>query len=155
MTNRAVELFLMAKEDDYLHEYKKVGRVRVQAILPGTEVVTTIKGEKETTNVAKVGDVLVIGSFEEQYLLSNTKLKDRYKFLEITKGGKEEVWEAVGKCWAVKYVGLDSFMFNAPWDEQMVCNPGDYICSTKLDGTDVYRIEKDVFKKTYRLVGNG
>ena len=152
MTNRAVELFLMAKEDDYLHEYKKVGRVRVQAILPGTKVDTIINGKKETTNTAKVGDVLITGEAGEQYLISNSKLKDRYKFLEIVKGGKEEIWEATGKCWAVKYVGMDTFVFEAPWDEKMVCNPGDYICSTSLDGADVYRIERNVFKKSYRLI---
>jgi len=154
MTNRAVKLFLMAKEDEYLNEYKKIGRVRVQAIKPGTKVDTIINGKKETTNIAKVGDVLITGSAGEQYLLSNSKLKDRYKFLEIEPKGVAEIWEATGKCYAVKYVGLDTFVFEAPWGEEMLCEPGDYICSTKLDGTDVYRIEKEVFKKTYRLVGD-
>jgi len=152
MTNRAVELFLMAKEDEYLNEYKKVGRVRVQAVLPGTQIDTVINGETETKKVAQVGDVLVIGASGEKYLLANSVLKDRYRFLEIVKGGKEEIWEATGKCWAVKYLGEDSFKFEAPWGEEMLCNRGDYICSTKLDGTDVYRIERDTFIKSYKAL---
>ena len=152
MTNRAVKLFLMAKEDEYLNEYKKIGRVRVQAIKPGTKVDTIINGKKETTNIAKVGDVLITGSAGGQYLLSNSKLKDRYKFLEIEPKGVAEIWEATGSCYAVKYVGVDSFKFEAPWGEEMICNNGDYICSTSLDGADVYRIERNVFKKSYRLI---
>lgn len=148
MKNKAHALFEEARLNKKLKVYRKFGTVTVKPIMPGTKVETVVHGKVETRNTAKAGDVLVTGKAGEQYLLSETKLKERYELVENTKDGGS-TWKAKGLVHAFQYKGR-TFLFIAPWGENMVCVNGDYICSPDLKGNDIYRIEQSVFKNTYR-----
>lgn len=145
-TNKAVAYFMSAYKTGKLKEYKKFGAVTVEKVKLPTKVHTIIDGKIETVNTAKPGEYIVTGIAGETYVLTAEKLKSRYKKV------KGNTYEAIGECYAIQYVGKP-FKFKAPWGEDMLCENGDYICSTALDGSDVYRIEKEVFKKTYKLKG--
>ncbi len=144
--NQAVTYFLNAVKANKVKTYQKFGTVTAIKATSKQSVKTVIDGKTETTNVANIGDYIVTGASGEKYVLTADKFKSRYKKV------KDNIYEAVGECNAVKYVGK-AFKFKAPWGEDMICENGDYICSTALDGSDVYRIEKEVFKKTYKLKG--
>lgn len=40
----------------------------------------------------------------------------------------------------------------APWNEPMTVESGDFIAVNPKDEDDIYRIEKNVFRKTYKKV---
>lgn len=141
--NPAVSYFLDAVHKGTFRSYNKYGQVKAMKVLQPTKVVTVIDGKTETTNMANVGDYIVTGARGEQYVLTAAQLAKRYQHV------KGDVYNAVGHCYAIKYKGK-KFSFRAPWGEDMICEPNDYICSTALDGTDVYRIEKTAFLSTYR-----
>ena len=141
--NPAVDYFLRALSEDRVSFYRKFGEVTASKVLVETKVVTEIKGEVETVNIAKPGDFIVTGAEGEKYVLTPEKFESRYKH----KVGN--VYTATGGCYAVQYEGID-FAFKAPWGEDMICKDQDYICSTVLTGDDVYRIERLIFLKTYR-----
>lgn len=114
----------------------------------GLKVDTIIDGKLETTNTSKDGDYLIIGTKGEKYLIDKDKFKKRYAFVTRTPLGDK--YKAIGNVFAIKYEG-PTFKFKAPWGEDMLCESGDYICSTSMSNLDdVYRIEKDAFVKTYR-----
>ena len=144
--NPAISYFLRALDGNEVAYFKKVGEIKANKALVETSVVTTIDGEQETINTANVGDYIVTGAAGERYVLTADKLESRYKH----KGG--DTYIATGGCYAVQYEGA-SFTFKAPWGEDMICNSGDYICSTVTNGDDVYRIEQSVFNKTYHKIG--
>ncbi len=145
-SNLAVDLFMQAQQDCKLHYYQKYGYFTAERALYEQRVDTIINGVVETTNIANPGDYIVTGRQNEMYVLSPEKMDQRYRYVS----GK--LYEAVGNCYAFKYLGR-SFTFMAPWGEEMICNYHDYICSTGVDGSDVYRIEQSAFLSTYRLVG--
>lgn len=142
-SNLAVDYFLKSLKKGQVKEYRKFGTVKAIVAKKEQKVDTIIDGKLETTNIAKPGDYIVTGPKGEKYVLSADKIKTRYKHVE------GDTYKAIGNCYAVEYKGK-SFKFNAPWDELMTCHDGDFIASTKQDGTDVYRIEKEVFQQTYK-----
>lgn len=148
--NKGVTYFMDAVRAGSVKKYSKYGTFDVTFSPVEQEVVTSINGEVETKNTAKVGDAIVTGPQGEKYVLSVDKLKSRYTFVSRSKNGVEK-WKANGTCYATPYHGK-TFTFKAPWGEDMLCKSGDFICSTSTDGSDVYRIEKTVFLSTYREV---
>jgi len=136
-----------------LRKYDKIGTVKARLANEGEKIVTEINGEKETENVAGENDVLIIGAEGEQYLVSVDTFKRRY----VTLSGKEiknvseklTEYKSTGKCYAFKWVN-GSFSFIAAWGEKMICNDGDWLATTDTDDIEVYRIEKNVFSKTYK-----
>lgn len=146
--NAGVAYFMSALDDKRVQRYKKFGEVSVEISKSVQTVITSIDGEQETENVARVGDAILTGPKGERYVLSYDKLTSRYTFVSKHADGTE-TWKPTGFCYAVPYAG-ETFSFDAPWGEPMICNDGDYIASTKTDGTDVYRIERGVFERTYK-----
>lgn len=129
-------------------KFKKFGSVRAKIAIRPTKVVTSIKGTVETTNVAEAGDVIVTNPFGEKYVLKKDKFLQRYSGARLTEFDQE--FEAKGFCFASVYTGTD-LEFVASWGEKMILNTGDYLCSiTKEAKGDLYRIEKDAFKETYK-----
>jgi hypothetical protein len=152
--NKAVDIFKRADKDNALLKYKKSGVIQVKEVTPGTEIQTIINGQLETKNIAQEGDFLVTNSTGEVYLLSTSKLNDRYTFLGKSEYGPDvELWTARGIAWAIQYTGDESFTFKAPWNEDMLCNPGDFIVSpVRGQYTDVYRIEQSIMDVTYKQI---
>ncbi len=132
----------------HVREYAKFGNVTAKQVEAGLKVDTVIDGKLETTNTSKAGDWLITGVKGEQYLIDDKKFKSRYAFVSKTPRGDK--YKPIGNVFAVQYKGK-AFTFKAPWGEDMICDSGDYICTTTLDNfDDVYRIEEDAFVKTYK-----
>lgn len=150
----AMDKFLPLIEKDG-KEYSKITKVKVRSAKEGEVIETFTSDGKETTNKAKKGDYVVTNmtSSEEQYILSESKLKARYKFVEDKDDYK--IYQATGKIRALEYSAekLDmpkDFSFIASWGESTVIKDGDMIATPLPDKNEVYRIAKKEFKETYK-----
>lgn len=140
---------------DKTEKYEKAGMFDCRAAKDGEEIVTVIDGEKETSNKAKSGDVVVKGPEGEEYILSNVKFEARYHQDDKKLTSEYQKFKTKGFILSYKYEGK-SFKFMASWDEEMLVNDGDYLATPSLSFPvdEVYRIEKKVFAKTYKRVEN-
>lgn len=150
--NKAAELFAQALANGDIRRYVKYGVVKARPAIEDEIVITIVKGKEETRNKAKKDDMVVMNPSNEQYIIDAKKFAARY-----TKDDKlDKTWtlyEAKGECFGFRYKG-PSFKFTAPWGELMLVENGDMIVSTSPEGgNDIYRIEKDAFKSTYKLAG--
>jgi hypothetical protein len=105
------------------------------------DVETTTADGKETQNKAEVGDVLMSGPSAEKYVLKPAKFKKMYDVKNDI-----AVPEQSDRMTA-RYDGTTSFTFPAPWGEQMVIKPGDYVI--KEGPGKFYRIAKKEYTQTY------
>lgn len=130
--------------------YKKFGSVMARLAKAGEEIVTLIDGKVETKNTAKENDVIVKGLKGEEYIIGHEKFKARYT---VNKAVTDTftAYEPNGTCIAYEYTG-DSFVFKAPWDEDMIVNRGDFLATIDKSVPEVYRIERDAFFRTYKKV---
>ena len=103
------------------------------------KVVTTIDGEKETSNEAEEGDYIITGVSGEKYVLSPEKFKKRY-FVDGNVAKTKPV-----EIHAKQYKGKN-MSFMASWGEEMRMNYNDYLVR---NGEEYYRIERRVFDKLY------
>jgi hypothetical protein len=146
--NQAQTYFRNSLDQGNVKQFNKFGEFVVTKAVAGQKIDTVINGVTETTNTAKDGDNIVTGISGETYLIDDKKLQSRYAFVAKTAEG--DLYRATGHCFAVEYQGT-SFTFTAPWGEDMICDPGDFIASTSKEGLDdVYRIEKGAFANTYK-----
>lgn len=109
--------------------------------------VTFVGGEKETQRSHAAGDIMVCGPEGECYTMSPKKFAKNYDG-EV---GGDVVVEQSPRMVA-RYDGVDSVRFTAPWGEEMILNPGDYL--VKEGEGQYYRIEGGVFRKTYGEPGS-
>lgn len=144
--NPAVAYFEKARENGDTRQYQKTAKTKIRKATPGKVYETVINGIVETTNTAKKDSYEVRGESGEIYLISEEKLKTRYVW-ENNDADGWGIYAAIGKVHAVCYYG-NSLVFKAPWGEDMICNEGDFLCSTG-GSDDVYRIERDTFFRTY------
>lgn len=144
-------IFLKAKRA----KYEKFGSVRARLADPGEVFVTIIDGVEETRNVAKSGDVIIWGASDEYYVQPRSQFEKRYEDSHHL-SSEWLSFKAKGTCFAFKW-RRRPVTFTAPWGEKMILNTGDYLCSTGKTGKnakgelDLYRIERDTFRKTYKL----
>ncbi len=131
--------------------YKKKGVVLMRPAVEGEVIVTELNGAKETEKTLGKDDVVLknLDSHGEEYSPGKEHFEKNY---EVT-GEKQGKWmkaKAKGKVTGFEYKG-EPITFTAPWNEEMVCNEGDFLVSP-VGGkhTDIYRIEKDAFGKTYK-----
>ena len=114
-----------------------------------TEVVTLIDGEKETKNKCNPGDFVITGPKGEKYVIAPNKLPNNYNIIEnvlVTRQQPRLVAYVSKKL--LKALRLaDEIQFTASWGEAMILKCGDYL--VKEGEGMYYRIEGDVFKKTY------
>jgi len=146
-----VALMLEQKKSGKVLHYKKLGIVEARLASRGEEVETIVGGKVETTNTAKAGDYIVRNPGGELYIIGGKKFKDRYA---IVKGRasftKFATYKALGEAWGYVYTGK-ALKFKAPWGEPMLLEPGDMVVSAnKALTSDIYRIEKKAFAKTYK-----
>lgn len=145
----AVSLFKNAMMHGKVYKYKKVGETAARKAKKGEKIHTIIDGKKELTAKAKDGDWVVTGPAKEEYLVPDAKFQTRYKGPNGKAKKKGfELYTPTGVCYAFKYTG-DTGTFEHNRGEMLI-ETGDYLASTSTtDYSDVYRIEKKVFKKTY------
>ena len=129
-------------------EYKKFGQVNFAIAAHTQEVVTSINGEVETTNTAQEGDYIVEGASGEFYVLTPAKFDKNYVVTTINPDHTGAASVLPQPRYAVEWTG-ENFKFTAAWGEEMICNKGDYLVAPQ-DLSEVYRIEKETFLKTYQ-----
>ena len=105
-------------------------------------VVTMTSDGKETQNVAEVGDIIFSGATGENYVIKAAKLPKLYNG---TVG--EDIYPEQSPRQVALYTG-EPVTFKAPWGEDMVIKPGDYLVKDPAN-TGYYRIAKVEFEKTY------
>jgi hypothetical protein len=140
--------------------YKKSGRFLARSVQPGEITITKVGGCIETIKFAEPTDWLImninVGSSGESWAIGYEKFITRYKIAEsnrhpVYNGHTWDEVEAVGEVMAGESpVGIT---FIAPWGEEMMCKPGDYLASPiGGEASDVYRIERKTFLDTYKEV---
>lgn len=128
--------------------YKKITKVKAKLAKEGDKLKTIINGEVETVNTAKKYDLLVEGIDGEQYFVNIEKFLDRYIVNEVFTQ-KFQKCQAKGHCYAYEFDGEDT-IFIAPWNEEMIVKKGDFLATPDENVNEVYRIERNVFIKTYK-----
>jgi hypothetical protein len=132
--------------------YHKQGGVMARQAQPGEVIQTTTKDGLETTNTAGEGDFIVRNPTGEQYIIKSDVMAKRY---EQEGPAQQQGWtkfKAKGQVRAIQYnpQSLDmpaQIEFQAPWGESMVLKTGDMIATP--DGSEIYRIARAEFEKTY------
>ncbi len=149
-----VEVFKNAVSKDLVDKYKKTVRTLARPAKEGEEIFTEINGKKRTKNKANEGDFIVKNPDGEEYILSEDRFKKRYKLVsEAKEQSNYRAYQAFGKVWAFQYNGPD-LKIEAPWGEEQIIKDGDMIASlNKYSYDDIYGIQIDIFKETYKKVG--
>jgi len=109
------------------------------------KVVTITADGKETENTAVPGDIIMSGPSGEKYVVKAAKFEKLY-----AKQDDGTVIPEQSPRQVARYTGKDEVTFTAPWGEQMVLKPGDYLVK---DGEGYYRVAKKEYEATYNLPG--
>ena len=117
--------------------------------IPSMKVDTLTTSGKETTNVAYQNDIVVCGPSKEKYVLSPEKFEEYYTPVE--KGPEGMVIPNQKPRKVAQYTGQVEVSFVAPWGEEMVLTPEDYL--VKDGKNDFYRIGKLEYETTYNPPG--
>jgi len=141
--------FAEAQRAGKVRHYQKKGQVDIRPAVVGEKIETVIDGEHETVNTAATGDYVARGLKGELYIVKPDVLAKRYGE-PLTPPDREGYrrYPAKGDFYGFRYEGKP-FKFVAPWKEQMIANPGDYIGTGALSSKEYYRIEKNAFAATY------
>eukprot|EP00798_Chlamydomonas_sp_ICE-L_P006767 gene6767-biopygen1971 len=108
-----------------------------------TKITTELMSESgnETTNVAMAGDIIICGKYNEQYVVTFTKIWTMYDIVDAHLTVRYVTRQAA------LYTSNTAHTFTAPWGESMTVHPGDYVVKEGEDG--FYRVEKNTFEETY------
>lgn len=153
-------LFEDMREDGKTGLASKTRSVDARPAQTGEIVVTIVSGRIETTSPpANNEDMVVRNRCEttgnEEILVRKDKFAERYEGPHTSPN--EQGWaeyRPVGKKMAYFVVPPDQapFSFVAPWGEAMPAEPGDYIVQDPTDPADTYRIERNAFQCTYKVL---
>jgi len=137
--------------------YRKFKKVLARKAKKIERIATITDDGLETTNRAKTGDYIVKNQTDacEEYVMSQKKFKDRYKYKKRSKAGYCE-YEPKGRITALevnksflKKFKLDSeFYFEAAWGSKMVVKEKDFLVCP-FSGDEIYRIARKEFFETY------
>lgn len=110
------------------------------------EVVTVTMDGKETKNTAMPDDIIMSGPSKERYVVKAAKFPKLYSGTI----GSPVIPEQSPRQVAL-YSGKENVNFKAPWGEDMVLKPGDYLVK-EAEGK-YYRIAKHEYEITYSQPG--
>jgi hypothetical protein len=132
-----------------VRHYEKKGQADIRPATPGELVETVIDGQRETVNTAAAGDYVVRGVKGELYIIKAEILAKRYGG-PLTAPDKDgfRSYRAKGDFYGFRYAG-EPFKFVAPWKEDMIAKPGDYIGTNVMGSNEYYRVEESAFAATY------
>jgi hypothetical protein len=141
--------FAEALRTDKVRHYSKKAQVDIRPAIPGERVETVIDGKLETVNTAGPNDYVARGVKGEHYIIKAETLATRYAapLSDPDRDGYRR-YPAKGSFFGFCYEG-EAFKFVAPWKEDMIANPGDYIGTNVMGSNEFYRIEKGAFAATY------
>lgn len=149
----------MISQQEMIEIFKTLATIKVvksgvfQFVISTMEVPieTIIDGQIETTNVANPGDYVMKGARGEFYVLTPKQFEKNYQIVEF-----DEEFQ-IGRANVIPQERLaaqwegDTIFFTAIWGEDMICHKGDFLVAPE-DLSEVYRVEKEVFFKTYESV---
>jgi hypothetical protein len=114
-------------------------------------VVTYVDGVKETSNTCNNGDYIISGVKGEKYVVLAKKLPTLYNLIEevlVTRQQPRKVVKITKPL--LKKVNIkEPVDFTASWGEELTLTAGDFL--VKEEEGKYYKIDGDVFKKTYKL----
>lgn len=135
--------------------YKKHHKVLARIATFGEVVETVINGELETRQTVQGDYSVVIKNIttesQEEYAIAFDKFLSRY---DVGDQGLTPNWQEylpTGEVDAYEWQN-ESAVFTAPWGEDMIIHKGDYLACIPGSVTDVYRIARDEFLHTYKLI---
>lgn len=143
---QAIEKFLDDIET-YGHNFEKFTQIKARPAQVGEFIETFTLDGKETQNYAKENDYVItnLGGSNEEYIMPETTLKKRYKHIE------DDLYQSIGECRGIEYFGPE-IVFKASWGQDMVLKNGDMIVTPLPQRNEVYRIAREEFNKTYRMI---
>ena len=106
-------------------------------------VITVTSDGKETQNIAEPNDVIISGPSKEKYAIKGAKLPKLYQ----GKLGDIITPEQSPRVVAQVDNLQQPITFKAPWGEDMILKPGDYLVKDGDQG--YYRIAKKEYEETY------
>ncbi|MDX1941962.1 MAG: hypothetical protein SFU99_15475 [Saprospiraceae bacterium] len=140
-------------------QYAKYRPIHAKPAEEGEPIMTVTADGPETINTADEDDIIVKNTTYagEQYLMSEEKFKQRYRWLRDLPNGWAE-YQPIGKILAIELTDRilqklgqpTEFQFEASWGEAMVAKKGDYL-AVPLDLRQTYRIARQEFFETYKL----
>jgi len=107
---------------------------------------TIVKGKDEVKNKVSKGDFIITGPDMEEYSLKPRKFFGLYNIINEIVVPRPIVKQV---AFVGKRVLPNPITFTSSWGESMILEPGDYLVK---DTGGYYRIEGEIFKKTYSLV---
>ncbi len=125
------------KEFEYI---KKPVRLLYRIAVEPEKIETIIDNEKETDNIAKIGDWILTGVKGEKYVLSEKKVKEKYDIIDAN------TIKAKPSRIKAKEYDEKKIEFFASWGEKMILKSGDFLVN---NSDEFYRIEKGAFKELY------
>ena len=131
---------------NYVDDMKNMPPMSYTVAKESTPVVTVTSDGKETQNVANANDIVMSGPSRENYVVKAAKFNKLY----VGNIGGEVHPEQSPRNVAL-YNGADEVNFVAPWGENMVLKPGDYL--VKESEGKYYRIAKKEYEMTYNQPG--
>lgn len=136
------------KSSNLVKKYNKYGEVVARLAKPNERIITKIDGVKETETTAVKGDAVITGIDNEKYIISGENFRKRYKGEPLTLD--EKSYKCTGICYAAEWT-KNTLQFINCNGEYMLLNKGDFLSSPALiPDNDLYRIEGNIFPKTYK-----
>jgi hypothetical protein len=111
-------------------------------------VITITADGKETEKNANPGDIIMSGPSRENYVISQEKFDEMYEHIS-----DDTVIPKQTPRMVAAYNGTDTVKFKAPWGEDMILKPGDYLVK-ETDGKGYYRIAAAEYMQTYNPPGH-
>ena len=140
--------------------YRKFQQIPARPAAAGEVVVSITSSGVETRNTACQGDFVVRNLTEamEAYIVSGNKFSARYTLVAEEEDGWKR-YQLRGEVFAleikVEIIGLlgrtSPFEIEAPWGEPQRVEPNDFLV-TPPDCSEIYRIARQDFLQTYKLV---
>jgi hypothetical protein len=141
---------LLKSSSKELKKYQKIGSAYLRQGAVNEKIKTVIDGKLETISFfSKHSGAVVKGPKGEEYIISADKL-DRYIIDKPLTQEYQKYKVAKAYVWAIKC--RTPLVFMAKWNQKMVAEKGDWLCSPDQTISEVYRIEKSIFSKTYKKV---
>jgi hypothetical protein len=155
-----VQKLLMSVLEEHGKRYRKFQQILARPAEAGEIVVSITSSAVETWNTAREGDFVVQNLTEamEIYIVSGSKFSKRYTLV----GEEDDGWKRYrphGDVFAleIKTEIMDllertsPFVIEAPWGEPQRVELNDFLV-TLPDYSEIYRIARQEFFQTYRLV---
>ncbi len=139
-------------------KYFKHKKVKARIASDQEIIHTDLQGQRETTNKAIPGDYIVKNATKskEQYIIKPEVFEKRYHKIKTYKNGWS-LYQSIGEVIAVKLNNNlirqldlpDKFQITPDWNSPQTIGLNDYIVMPP-DESEIYGIEENAFKETYR-----